>query len=188
MKKLLLICSLCLLLPACIPAIFVVGATAGGAVVYDHRGLEQMWQDRKIAHQAQIKINHDSQLAHRVQISIVTFNSVVLMIGRAPSPELRLHAYQIVKKVPHVRRVFNQVKIGPALSVKRIAKDGWITTKVKTDMLLAKGLHSTQIKVVTENGVVYLLGVVSPTQANLAADVARRVYGVRKVVKLFERH
>ena len=64
--------------------------------------------------------------------------------------------------------------------------DAWLTTKTKTAMLAAKGLHSAQIKVVTENSVVYLMGLVNHQQANLATSVARRVSGVRKVIRVFQ--
>ena len=66
------------------------------------------------------------------------------------------------------------------------SKDSWITTKVKTEMMATSGLHSTQVKVVTENGVVYLMGMLTPQQSELATNVARRIDGVREVVKVFQ--
>ena len=82
-------------------------------------------------------------------------------------------------------RVYNEITIRKPISLWQRSQDAWITTKVKTEMLAKKDLHSTQIKVVTENSVVYLMGMLTPQQAELATDVARRIDGVREVVKEF---
>jgi len=174
-------------LSGCLPAAaLVVGATAGGAIVYDKRPAKVMVRDREISDQAQEAINEDSILRGRAHIAIATFNYVVLMVGQAETPELRDRAYNLVSRVKYVRRVYNEVSIGKPTPTGKRASDTWITTKVKSAMLTKSGLSSSQIKVVTENGVVYLMGLVSPQQAALAVEAARRVNGVTKVVKVFQ--
>lgn len=178
---------LILFLAGCIPIIIAaVGATAGGAIVYDKRSTKVILQDQDITNRALATLNTDADLKGHARVSISTFNHVVLMVGQAESEELRDRAYNEVYRVPGVKRVYNQVEISPILTTWDQSKDAWITSKVKTAMLAKPGLNSSQIKVVTENKVIYLMGLVTPNQANLATEVARNVEGVRKVVQVFE--
>ena len=186
MKKLLAILCLILPLTGCIPAALVVGATAGGAIVYDKRSVSQIMLDRDISQTAQNVLNSDPMLKNRAHIGVATFNRVVLMVGEAETDALKQRAYQDVARVKKIRRIYNQVRIGKPAGFGRKTDDTWITTKVKTAMLTKRGLHSTQIKVVTEDGIVYLMGLVSHQQGALATATARRVAGVKKVVKVFE--
>lgn len=186
MKKILTIFTLLISLSACVPAAFVAGATAGGAVVYENRPIKTIWQDRNITHRAQSRINRDKELRNRTNISVATFNHIVLLVGQAPMKQLRFRAVEIIKDIPHIKRICNQIVIRPPISATTRSKDAWITTKIKAAMLEKKGLHSTQIKVVTENGVAYLMGLTTSSQGKLAADTARKIKGVKKVVKLFE--
>lgn len=186
MKKFLLLLSLSLALQGCI---FVVGAAAGAAgvaIVYDHRKIEKMLLDENIAKQANANIQANENLRFKTHIEVNCFNQVVLLTGEALSPELRTLAYNVVQKVPNVKKIYNQIAIkGPTSSLTQ-ASDSWITTKIKTQMLATKGLQSSNIKVVTENGVVYLMGSVNPDQANIAVNIARRVSGVQRVIKVFQ--
>jgi len=175
------------LLSGCVAAAAVGGATVGGAVLYDKRSFATMNQDTIASRKAQHLIDHSKTLKGRSHIAVSTFNHKLLMIGEAQTPELKDYAYNLIKNnVKHINQIYNQVKIEGAASFSQRADDSWLTTKVKTAMLGAKGLHSTQIKVVTEGGDVYLMGLVSHKQGELAANVARRVSGVRKVIKVFE--
>lgn len=185
--KLLLIALTALSLQACVPvALVAAGATAGGAIVYDNRSVKTMAEDREITFRAQSRLDQDPQLKNTSHVVAVCFNHILLLIGEAPTQELSQHAYALVANLPHVKRTYNQITIANPTTEKQRAKDTWITTKAKTDMLAAKGLQSTQIKVVTEDNVVYLLGLVTRSQGTLAANVASRVGGVQRVVKLFE--
>ncbi len=188
MKKLLLLVALfsSTILSGCLPAAFVAGATAGGVVISDRRSFKTIVQDKKITCQSLIQLNSDRDLKQQSHISVTTFNRVVLLVGEAQTPGIRGRAYELVKNVPNIRRITNEITIGDPVSAKEISTDVWITTKVKTAMLAEKGLSSTQIKVITEDGVVYLMGLVTHHQADLAVDVARTVTGVQKVVTLFE--
>ena len=187
LKKLSLLLILLLCLSACVPVLIAtVGATVGGAIIYDKRSTQAMLEDQQIANRASAALNSDPQLKDNARISVAVFNKVVLMIGQAKSTAARQRAYQDVRSVSQVKRVYNQVVISDQLSLMDASKDTWITSKVKTAMLMKKGLHSSQIKVVTENKVVYLMGVVTPKQAQLATDAARQVDGVQRVVQVFE--
>lgn len=188
MKKIILILFTIstLFLSGCLPAVFVAGATAGGVVVQDRRSFQTILQDKKITCQSLMRLNSDKRLKDQSHISVTTFNRIVLLVGEANTPEIRACAYELVKAVPNIRRINNEITVGQSLSTAECSADAWITTKVKTAMIREKGLRSTQIKVLTEDAVVYLMGLVKHAQAELAIEVARTVKGVQKVVTLFE--
>jgi osmotically-inducible protein OsmY len=171
----------------CVPIIIAaVGATAGGAIIYDKRSSGVILQDQDITNRALAQLNADPVLKNSARVSVATFNHVVLLVGQAQSDELRERAYDDVRVLKGIKRVYNQIEVSPILTTWDQSGDAWITSKVKTAMLAKPGLSSSQIKVVTENKVVYLMGLVTPNQARLATDAARNVSGVKKVVQVFE--
>lgn len=189
MKKLpyLIFCScLMLLLQACIPILVAGGVAAGGVLVYDNRTPKAMYDDRDISYRAQIALSNNKEINEKAHITLAVFNRVVLLVGQAPTPDLKTNAENIVKTIPKVKRVHNDITIEEPVSSKVKANDTWITTKVKSEFAATKGLYSVPLKIVTENGVVYLMGVTTKQQGNLASEIARKVEGVKKVVKLFE--
>ncbi len=173
-------------LSSCVPAALVLGATAGGAVVYDRRSMQTMVNDKNAQAQAEKNLTNTPELQQNSHLVVAVFDGIMLLAGQLSSNELRTLAFNQVSNVQNVSRVYNEITVQQPVSLGQRSKDSWITTKVRTEMLAKKGLNSTQIKVVTENGVVYLMGVVTPHQSDLAADVARRVDGVQRVVKVFE--
>lgn len=186
-KKIITLITLTLSLQGCI---FVAGAAAGAAgiaVVYDHRKLEAITLDQRITHDVAAKINATPLLhTDNTHISVTTFNQVVLLTGETTTPELKQDAETLASHIDDVKRVYNQISIkGPTSSLSR-ASDSWITAKIKTQMLATKDLESGTIKVVTEAGTVYLMGIVTHEQAEMAVDIAREVSGVQKVVRIFQ--
>ena len=176
-------------LTGCVPAVIIAGAagaTLGGSVIYDQRSYKTMNQDHNARAIIQDQIDQDSQLRGQSHISVSVFNNIASLFGQAETVELRDRAYQITVKMPYIRRIYNEITIGIPLSTLQRANDFWITTKVKTAMLRKSGLRSSNLKVVTEDKIVYLIGVSSPRQAAIAAEIVRRISGVKKVVKVFE--
>ncbi len=185
MKKIVALIGLSLSLQGCV---FVVGAAAGAAaiaMVYDHRTISNSVEDTRIATKVANKLHRVPALkSSHVDVSV--FNHVVLLTGQTPNANAKKIAEDVAKTVPDVGRVYNQITIeGPTSSLTRTS-DSWITTKIKTQMLATDDLKSSSIKIITENGVVYLMGVVSEQQADIAVDIARQVSGVQKVVKIFQ--
>ncbi len=174
-----------LILQGCIPAAFVAG-TAAGVVIYDHRSTKTIVDDRDITFQVQHKFDSDQDLHDRAHVSVATFNHIALLLGQAPDAGLRSKAEAIAKSNSKVKIVHNEITIEKPISDMDRANDAWITTKVKTVLATTVGLSSSNLKVITENKVVYLMGLTTRTQAKLAADKTRTVAGVEKVVKLFE--
>ena len=191
MHKLLLITALPLLLNGCIGAAVLAGAgagTVGGRMAMDNRTFGQQFKDRRISDKIHNNIMYDNELSHKAHINVATYNGVVLLVGEAQTPELKQHAQQVAENTKGIKKIYNQIALTGSESMLAAVDDSWVTSKVKTMLLRRKGVHSDEIKVVTENGVVYLMGSVSQQQATLAADTARRVGGVRKVVEVFEQH
>jgi osmotically-inducible protein OsmY len=169
--------------------IFVVGAAAGAAaiaVVYDHRTIANTFKDTKIANTIVSKIRLNPELRRECHIEVTVFRRVVLLTGETPNEEYRKEAEELARSTPDVARIYNQITLqGPTSTLTRTS-DSWITTKIKSEMLATSDLKSGSIKMVTENGVVYLMGIVSRRQADIAVEVARQVSGVQKVVKIFQ--
>lgn len=165
---------------------FVAGAAIGGAIVYDRRDFETMASDQEIFQQANNKINIDNELKNDAHIVVTSFNRSVLIVGQAPTEALRARTQQRVASVPNIKRIYNEVSISGPTSPAVRSSDAWITTKVKSQMLVETKLRSGQIKVMTEDSVVYLMGLVHREQADIAVDIARQVSGVQRVVKIFE--
>lgn len=185
-KNIVVISVLAFLLTACIPVAFVAGAGAGGAMLSDKRPVDTLLKDRDIANTSLKNLASDPAINKHARITVAVFNANVLIVGQAPTTELRDRAYQIVNAVPGIKRIYNEVSIQPPISKMTQANDSWITTKIKTAMVAEKGLNSNQFKVITENSVVYLMGIVTKKQADIATDIASHAEGVKRVVRLFE--
>lgn len=187
---LLALVSTTLCLQSCLPIIFVAGATAGavagGVVIYDHRDTKTVMDDRNITYQAQMKLDNDSELQGKVHIAVTAYNYRALLVGQASTAALRDHAVSLVNTVPKIKTVLNEIIIGSPISATTRTKDSWLTAKVKSVLLAEKQLHVAQIKILTEDSVVYLLGLLKKDDGNLAASRASQVDGVKKVIKLFE--
>lgn len=187
MKNIITLLLLTLSLQGCI---FVVGAAAGAAgaaVVYDHRKLAKIIDDQNITNAIVSQYQADRELnTPMTHIDVTTFNHVVLLTGQTVTPALRQKADAIAHRTGSVTRVYNEIIVkGPTSSLTRTS-DTWITAKIKTQMLATKGLKSGTIKVVTENGSVYLMGIVTHEQADITVEIARQVSGVQRVVKIFQ--
>jgi len=169
-------------LTACVAAV-VAGAAAG--MVYDRRSISTMEADVRLYHVIHKTIVKDPQFRDS-HILVTSFNRVVLLVGQTPTASLRVHAEKIARAAPGVQRVYNEISISNPIPLTQRSKDSWITSQVRSMMLAKKGLESGSIRVITENAEVYLMGIVTDEQAKLAVDVARRVNGVTKVVKIFQ--
>lgn len=186
MKKLILILSLCCSLQGCI---FVAGAAAGAAavtVVYDHRKLAKILTDQELTKKISDKFSASREFREKNHIEVTCFNRVVLLTGEARNAQYRQQAEEMARSVPDVGRIYNEITVQMPTSSFVRTSDSWITTKIKTEMLATKDLQSSTVKVVTENGSVYLMGIVNREQADMVVDIARQVAGVQRVVKIFQ--
>ena len=185
MKRIITIILASLTLQSCF---FAAGAAAGAAaiaIVYDHRTISNTLEDTSIANKIVATLSAYKQLWKESHIQVTTFNHVVLLTGETPKAEWKQLAAEIAKSTKDVDKVYNQISIeGPTSQLTRTS-DAWISTKIRSLMLADSDLKSSSIKVLTENGVVYLMGIVSKQQADIAVDIARKVTGVQRVMKIF---
>jgi osmotically-inducible protein OsmY len=116
----------------------------------------------------------------------VSYNGVLLLAGQVESEELRRKAETIAKDNDKVRAVHNEIEVGGPTSMVARANDSWLTAKVKARMLADAEVAAGKVKVVTENGTVYLMGMLPREEADLAVQATQQVYGVQRIVKVFE--
>jgi len=172
----------------CAPVV-VGGAATGGAAAHSRRTVGTFVDDEGIELKARLAILEDKQLNSQIHINIISFNGVALMVGQAPTESLRQQTQTIVAGIEKVRLVHNEMSIAAPNSYMTRSSDSLITAKVKTALFGIKGIEGydpTRVKVVTEDGVVYLMGMLYRREADATAASASQVGGVEKVVKLFE--
>lgn len=184
---LLLIPAIVGLLQGCAGAVVAGGATAAN-VAHDRRTAGTFVEDQNIELKAIGALNDFQELRDETHINVTSYNRVVLMTGEAPTPALRSRAESLVRKIPQVRRVHNEVILASPSSFSSRGSDAWVTSKVKLKLFKVKieGFDPTRVKVVTENKSVFLMGLLTREEAEAVVDVVRQVRGVERVVKIFE--
>lgn len=165
-----------------------IAATSDEPIQEDYG--ERTWgsfiDDDSIETKAYVNLKKASPKLDEAHISVICYNGIVLIVGQVPDQHSKTLATSTVKKIRKVRRVHNELSIaGESGSLVR-SGDSWLTTKTKVRMFFTPNLQSGRIKVVTENGVVYLMGLVSRAEADRVVSEVQHAYGVQKIVKIFE--
>lgn len=168
----------------CVP--LVAGGAAGtAAVIADRRQPDIIATDERIEWTMSQEIN--KQLGNRTHINVTSYNRRVLLTGEVTTPEGRAQIDAIAARIHDVRTVDNEMKIGLPSPMDLRARDSYITSQVKARMVgAAKQFNPLHVKVVTEAQTVYLMGLVTHTEADEATEIARNTGSVLKVVRLFE--
>jgi len=161
-------------------------SAAAGYSTLDRRTTGTIIEDQAIEIKAYRAIAADKELDEQTHINITSYNTAVLVTGESPVDEMRQKIVSIVSAVDKVKHVYNEITIAAPSSMVSRSSDVYITTKVKTKLFADKILSGLVIKVNTEKGVVYLMGIVSQEEAEIATNIARETGGVQKVVKLFQ--
>lgn len=170
-------------LQGCVPAV-AVGAGAGVMMAADRRSAGMYLEDQEIELRAANRIRE--AYPGKANVSVTSFNRNILLTGQVPDAAAKQKVAEIARGVNNVRTVYDETVVGPVSSLTSRSNDAYITTKVKTRFLDAKRFQANHVKVVTENGVVYLMGLVLPQEAEDAAQIASTTSGVSKVVRIFE--
>ena len=172
-------------LTACVPLLVGGGAVTTALVASDRRTSGMYLEDERIEQSAGAKLREHTQQGSRA--SVTSFNRLALITGEVRTAAEKAELERIVASVENVRTVINELEVVPFVSsITQRTKDTFITSKVKASLIDAKDLQAHAIKVVTELNVVYLMGIVTPREAKRAAEIARGVNDVRKVVRVFE--
>jgi osmotically-inducible protein OsmY len=186
MRRAALLAAMACLAPLAGCELALIGATSATAyAAYEDRRTSGMQvDDEAIEMRAQHRVGE--RFSDQVHINVNAYNRAVLITGEVPDAATRAEIEKILQGVPNVRAVANELEIAPTSTFGDRTNDSFITTQVKARFLRAKRFNPVHVKVATENGVVYLLGVVTDGEAADAVDIARTTGGVRKVVKVFE--
>lgn len=143
-------------------------------------------EDRSIRNKVRINLYRGDERLRETHLKVTSFNGNVLITGQAADEALKRKATDIAEDVRHVLDVHNEMKIAGATSWLSRFNDGWLTTKTKIRLLINGDTPGIRTKVVTDNGVVYLMGLLTRAQADAVVEQAQRVYGVQKIVKIIE--
>lgn len=163
----------------------VVGAGAAALAADDRRSLGAQTEDKEIDLRAGSRIG--ARFGDKVHINVTSYNRNVLLTGEAPDAATKAQIEGIVREIPNVRGVVNEIQIAGVSSYTARANDTYLTSKVKARFIDIGGSFSVNhVKVVTESGAVYLLGLVTRKEADAAVEIARTSGGVQKVVRVFE--
>jgi osmotically-inducible protein OsmY len=179
---------LCALLPllalhGCGVALIGAGGTAALSTAFERRTTGAIFQDESMALTIRERISE--RFGSLTHVNVAPYNRVILLTGEAPDERARTAVEAEVREIANVRGIVNEIQIGPPSSLAERANDALITSRIKARFLDANKFNAVHVKVVTEAGVVYLLGVVTEQEANDAVEMARTAGGVIKVVKMF---
>ena len=161
------------------------GAAVAGMSAVDRRTTGTQVEDQGIELRAGNRIGE--VMGDKARASVTSYNRMVLLTGQAGNATDKATIEKLVREQATVRQVYNEIEVAPfTATLGQRSQDSLITTKVKASLVNAKDISSSAIKVVTENNVVYLMGIVTPRESKRAAEIARGVNDVTKVVRLFE--
>jgi osmotically-inducible protein OsmY len=164
-------------------------ATLESDKIVDDPGERTFYQrlaDESIETKAVVNLHAADEGYDQAHLVIQSYNGYVLVAGQVPDEGLRQKANQVIREIRDVRRIYNELEVAAASSAMTRASDSWISSKVKTLLLADGNTPGLRVKVITENGVVFLLGLVTREEADRIAGTAAKVSGVQRVVRLFE--
>lgn len=176
---------LALLLSSCVSLIDATTSTPIAAEPGE-RSFGNYIDDKRIETVVAVNLRKADPELRAAHISVISFNGVVLLVGQVATSNHRDQAADIAQAVQEVRQVHNELTVSGAISLLARTNDSWLTAKIKTKFIFKGGLDSGRIKIVTENGVVYLMGLMTHAEADTAVDVARNSSGIQKIVRVFE--
>ena len=171
-------------LAGCAPLIVGAAAVGTGLMVTDRRTSGSQIDDETIELRSAVRLRE--QLGDQVHINVTSYNRQVLLTGEVPNEQAKQAAEQAVSKLENVKGIVNEIAVMPNTTLAQRSNDTLITGKVKASLVDDRSLYVGAFKVVTERGVVYLMGRVTQREADRATQIARNIGGVQRVVRIFE--
>ncbi len=183
LSKAILCAALAASLTGCVE-MMVGSAVVGAVATNDRRTLGAQTEDKAIAVKGEVRIA--KAVGDAGHVNVTSYNRKVLLTGEVRDEAMKAQAEREVRAIDNVVNVINELEIAGPSSYTSRSSDALITTKIKASLVDKKTISATSFKVVTERGSVYLLGIVTPREGNVASQVAEGVSGVQRVVKMFE--
>ena len=181
-----LLFAVAIFLGGCAAAV-VGGAAVGTSVAVDNRTTGDYVEDQNIKVKFTSLYYDNDDLSNNTHINVTSYNRQLLITGEVPNEQYKQQLSRIAQQIKNVRHHYNEVTFGQPSSFSSRTNDTYITSKIKGSVLSKmKELNGAQVKVVTENGSVFLMGLVNREQGNQITEIARTTRGVKKVIKLFE--
>lgn len=174
-----------LLLQGCVGAVVVGSAAVATKTATDPRTVGTQVDDGTLELRVNSALSKDEQIKKEARINVTTYLGKVLLAGQSPNQDLSSRAKQIALGVEGATEVYNEIRIMPPVGLGTVSRDTWITTKVRSQLLTSNQVKSSNVKVTTENGEVFLLGLVTEREGKAAADIGSRVSGVKHVTTAF---
>jgi len=182
-----LVVALCaLLLGGCVATMLGAAAVTTIDVVHERRTIGAYIDDGAIELQIQQYLVRNKEVRQQAHLNPTSMNGIVLLTGEAQNAAVKNRVVDFIQQIEGVRQVVDQTEIAGKTALISRANDGWLTTKVKTRLYAETGLDATRVKVVTERGTVYLMGLLTRAEASRAIGIVRHIDGVVRVVKVFE--
>ncbi len=173
-------------LQGCMTAVVVGTAATVTKVVTDPRTTGTQVDDETLEEKIRTQLNRDPQLKAESSIEVISYDGNILLAGQALDLIAVNTAKRIAAGVEGTKNIYNEIRIGRKIGAKQIAKDVWITTQAKTELLRNLSIKSSNVKVFTENSEVFLMGKVTPRQGRMVIDIIRHISGVKKVITAFD--
>ena len=174
-----------LLLQGCVGAVVVGSAAVATKAASDPRTVGTQVDDGTLEARVSNALAKDQQIKKETRIVVTAYQGKVLLTGQSPSTDLSNRAKQIAIGVEGTAEVYNEIRQGQPVSMGRASMDTWITTKIRSQLLASDAVKSSNVKVTTENGEVFLLGLVTNDEGKAAAEIASKVSGVQHVTTAF---
>ena len=168
----------------------VISATTGDDGIQENKGRRSVGavvDDNSIETAIKVNLNAADEQLKKAHINVVSFNGTVLMVGQVPSQEMKNLATRVARtSSSRVKEVYNELEVAGTTTFLSRSNDAWLTAKIKTLMLADSEVSGFRTKVISENGVVYLMGLLSQEDANKTVNLVSNTKGVTKVVRAFE--
>ena len=184
-KFVLLLLLALIVLQGCATAV-ITGAATGASIAHDRRTTGSVIDDQGIEFKAASAIYRNKAIYDQSHVNVTSYNGTVLITGEALTEQLKQQIYELVRVIPKVRTIHNELIIAAPSALPSRSSDAWITSKVKAKITADENLDPFFVKVVTEHGIVYLMGIVTQSEAQRAVHIASTSAGVQRVVKIFE--
>lgn len=173
-------------LSSCVTALVAGAVIASVDIIYDRRTAGGYIDDAGIELQAQNYLLSSRQLRTSARVKAQSWNGILLITGEIDSEQLKQQIVGKLGSFQGVRQVVDESTISGKAKLRTRANDSWITSKVKSRLVLKTGIDANRVKVVVTRGSVYLMGIVTQEEADRATHLARNIKGVNRVVKVFE--